>query len=145
VPCARSAEFVLELPGTFYFCTLTVSRRVMSPASKPGVYCKSPDTVQYIFMNVRNTVYTTDRVFESATENEELSWYHLTNIESPIYLGVAFEVVAGAELGTWAAAAASASSSFPSTASLMSEIVLSKLRLLVLGLVMVVPRLACRP
>jgi len=36
-------------------------------------------------------------------------------------------------------------SCFPSTASLMSDIVLSMLRRLVLGLVIVVPRLACRP
>ena len=39
----------------------------------------------------------------------------------------------------------SSSSSFKSTASLMSEIVLSRLRRLVLGLVMVVPRLAVLP
>jgi hypothetical protein len=36
-------------------------------------------------------------------------------------------------------------SSLPSTASLISDIVLSKLRLLVLGLVIVVPKLAWRP
>lgn len=60
-----------------------------------------------------------------------------------IYLGAELATLGGTALET--VVAASASSSFPSTASLISEMVLSRLRLLVLGLVMVVPRLAWRP
>ena len=46
---------------------------------------------------------------------------------------------------TWSANCSYSASSFPSTASFNSDIVLSMLRLRVLGLVIVVPKLACRP
>jgi hypothetical protein len=45
---------------------------------------------------------------------------------------------------TESASCSNSASSFPSTASFKSDIVLSMLRLRVLGLVIVVPRLACR-